>query len=1091
MKNTATQKHNKKVAATNNQKKTSLKTHHNKAAQWENTAETTSPHAAVNQQQKDTAEISAPHAAANQYQKDTAETSAPHAASTQGRGKTAEKATSWAKIKTSSYLENTAEISATSATANQQQKDTAEISTTSATVNQRQKNTAEISAPHATSTQGGGKTAEKTPSWAKIKTSSYLENTAEISTTSATANQHQKNTAEISSLHATSTQGGGNDQHFPCPQNVNHKKFQRQIALEKEMKTLGFEKMLKLIENAEQNNRQFHTPYGSFLVRSGIKPLAEAIDNFLNNDNNKTGRKHTAAKLIETIGDNKKTAFLSLKQLINMITKPQTLAKTATAIGDLLEKEAALLTFKKTFPNDYNKLSRITKTLPAHSKHSILKSYMEKFNMDLPKWTLNQRVQIGTKLIDMIAVSTNYITIQPVKDKVSRHNVNMVMPHPNCMELIENIRSSALMTTEYLPMITPPKEWTNPYNGGYYTQSYPLVKARFGNKKVSDESMETVYTAVNAMQNTAYRINKKVYETALALWQMGNSPTLPQREKRQIPPCPICGEIFVSTVNPPVHNHNNFAHDNEQTLNANPLTGEDMPPMTAAAKNANKHHCFQNPHNKDKFIAWKRSVNETETFNLKLIGKQIHTMKIFHLAEKFVDEESIYFPIQLDFRGRAYPVCSFLNPQGSDMAKGFLEFAQGKPLISFDSVKWLAVHGANMFGNDKIPFDDRFLWVLDNEDEIIAAATSPLSNLWWQKASKPFEFLAFCFEWAEYVKCCLKEKPFFSHIPTAMDGTCNGLQIYSMLMRDEVGGMATNLIKNHTPTDIYGIVAEKTVNALKNLQINGKIQYKKDSKNILLDEKAAAAMLLNLGIDRLTTKRQVMTLPYGATFTSCREYTMEWLLQKKEASQELFPNHINIYSISVFLSQIIWQAINETVSGAKQAMEYLRGTAQVLSKAGSPIRWTTPVGFKVEQAYKSVSHRRIKCELGDGCVFISVKEEDEKIDVRFQKNGICPNFIHSLDAAAMMKTIEIALKKGVNSFAMVHDSYACHAADRHLLSTGLREAFAELFKEDLLKNFGKEATACLSSPEAATLPPLPQTGTLNIMDIMESDYFFG
>ena len=1037
MKNTATQKHNKKVAATNNEKKTSLKTHHNKATQWENIAET-----------------SAPHAAANQHQKNTAETSAPHAAST----------------------------------------------------------------------QGGGKTAEKATSWAKIKTSSYLENTAEISTTSATVNQQQKDTAEISAPHAASTQGGGNDQHFPCPQNVNHKKFQRQIALEKEMKTLGFEKMLKLIENAEQNNRQFHTPYGSFLVRSGIKPLAEAIDNFLNNDNNKTGRKHTAAKLIETIGDNKKTAFLSLKQLINMITKPQTLAKTATAIGDLLEKEAALLTFKKTFPNDYNKLSRITKTLPAHSKHSILKSYMEKFNMDLPKWTLNQRVQLGTKLIDMIAVSTNYITIQPVKDKVSRHNVNMVMPHPNCMELIENIRSSALMTTEYLPMITPPKEWTNPYNGGYYTQSYPLVKARFGNKKVSDESMETVYTAVNAMQNTAYRINKKVYETALALWQMGNSPTLPQREKRQIPPCPICGEIFVSTANPPVHNHNHFAKDDEQTLNtdhstadlinhnsANPpihnhnhfakddeqtlnadhLTAEDMPPMTAAAKNANKHHCFQNPHNKDKFIAWKRSVNETETFNLKLIGKQIHTMKIFHLAEKFVDEESIYFPIQLDFRGRAYPVCSFLNPQGSDMAKGFLEFAQGKPLISFDSVKWLAVHGANMFGNDKIPFDDRFLWVLENEDEIIAAATSPLSNLWWQKASKPFEFLAFCFEWAEYVKCCLKEKPFFSHIPTAMDGTCNGLQIYSMLMRDEVGGMATNLIKNHTPTDIYGIVAEKTVNALKNLQINGKIQYKKDSENVLLDEKAAATMLLNLGIDRLTTKRQVMTLPYGATFTSCREYTMEWLLQKKEASQELFPNHINIYAISVFLSQIIWQAINETVSGAKQAMEYLRGTAQVLSKAGSPIRWTTPVGFKVEQAYKSVSHRRIKCELGDGCVFISVKEEDEKIDVRFQKNGICPNFIHSLDAAAMMKTIEIALKKGVSSFAMVHDSYACHAADRHLLSTGLREAFAELFKEDLLKNFGKEATACLSSPEAATLPPLPQTGTLNIMDIMESDYFFG
>jgi len=39
-----------------------------------------------------------------------------------------------------------------------------------------------------------------------------------------------------------------------------------------------------------------------------------------------------------------------------------------------------------------------------------------------------------------------------------------------------------------------------------------------------------------------------------------------------------------------------------------------------------------------------------------------------------------YFPSNLDFRGRVYPIPPYLHHLGSDLSRGLLTFAEGKPL---------------------------------------------------------------------------------------------------------------------------------------------------------------------------------------------------------------------------------------------------------------------------------------------------------------------------------------------------------------------------------------------------------------------------
>ena len=101
------------------------------------------------------------------------------------------------------------------------------------------------------------------------------------------------------------------------------------------------------------------------------------------------------------------------------------------------------------------------------------------------------------------------------------------------------------------------------------------------------------------------------------------------------------------------------------------------------------------------------------------------------MADKFVKFDYIYFPYQADFRGRKYTVSSFLSPQGTEHAKALLTFGEGLPIENEEQKNWLAIHGANCAGVDKVSFEDRIQWVSDNEEHIIKSAELGLSYDWW------------------------------------------------------------------------------------------------------------------------------------------------------------------------------------------------------------------------------------------------------------------------------------------------------------------------------------------------------------------------
>jgi DNA-directed RNA polymerase len=62
--------------------------------------------------------------------------------------------------------------------------------------------------------------------------------------------------------------------------------------------------------------------------------------------------------------------------------------------------------------------------------------------------------------------------------------------------------------------------------------------------------------------------------------------------------------------------------------------------------------------------------------------------------------ETIYFPHNVDFRGRAYPIPPHLNHIGNDLCRGLLLFKE-KREIGIKGLKWIKIQISNLAGNDK------------------------------------------------------------------------------------------------------------------------------------------------------------------------------------------------------------------------------------------------------------------------------------------------------------------------------------------------------------------------------------------------------
>lgn len=808
-----------------------------------------------------------------------------------------------------------------------------------------------------------------------------------------------------------------------------------QKGLEQEANDEAKRRMTADNQKAYDRGMWSESKMGRAYTKSASSAFVEAVQNFMNPDRLEKGGRHNRAveALLSTGIEPDVIAYLFTKGVFNRMalshrrrTKRVSLCVHA---ADLIHDEWRIRHFAddKVRKGILNALFRDfqKRDYPRDWRKRTIIRYFHAEQLEWSGWSTREKLMVGYALLVLFRDATGLVD--------APKESQFVDPTPALLaDFQTNSERRVLDYMLYTPMVVKPLPWTEEtlFRGGYISTSqirrYPIIKgARKRDLQRFDSfRWDEVLPAVNAIQETGWRVNKTVLETLE--WAMydraGSVGGLPPSDDLPLPPTPV------------------GYRDDEEITKA---------------------------HNKACFL-----VHSTNREN---ISKRLMVLATITMAQKYKRFRAVYFPHNLDSRGRAYPLPAFLNPQGPDHTKALLEFSEGKPIDTEDQAAWLAIAGANAYGNDKISLQDRVYWVQDNEDMVFAIATSPTSDLRWLEASDPWQFLRFCLEWKAFWDHGFG---YVSHMVVPVDATCSGLQHYSAMLRDEVGGRSVNLVPGLTRQDIYQDVADKV------------IEY------LVADGSDRAVDWIKFGVNRKMTKRQVMVVPYAGTFVSCLSYTKDAVMERLKEGHTVpwgATDGEDHRDRCVYLAQLIWRAIDETVVKGKEAMKWISDATREYTRwankqPGSPyskaMNWVTPDGFCVIHWRPDETKQRLETYL-DGRVVLTYYDPTERLSPGDMALAVAPNFVHSMDACHLRMAVVRGVSMGLTSFGMIHDSFGVHAADMSaFVETCVKPAFIEMYQNDVLASFAG------TLPDAVTPPELPLMGTLDLEAVQHSEFFF-
>jgi len=730
-------------------------------------------------------------------------------------------------------------------------------------------------------------------------------------------------------------------------------------------------------------------------------------------------------------------AAITLNSVFKHVATPDhqlTLTTLAKNIGGALREQLMFENWKKQEKdkieehnadpsNEVTYHKSFAELLIARAKGNItrpkLARWKKKFdtyqNVD---WGTDQ-VVIGMKLLEL-AIEANPEVFEYKMRHIKGKKQRLLSLTENAWAALSGVNDGAAYDTPLLlPTLIQPLEWhfeNGQVRGGYHHLKQPLFSERVSKHTAADVEApsQEFLDSINKVQDTAWAINP--YINMVINMIVGTNQTLGGVPR-------VC-ELVAPTMS-------------EEDYTA-------MDDVTRKAYHKQRASVLED-------IASQR-------------GRHGAFVRKLNIANKLLGHSQFYFPHFADFRGRLYPMPQELTPQGDQIAKGLLCFAEGAPLGA-SGLKWLKIHAANTFGKDKDSLDERVKWVDDNLEMLAQCSIDPLTNTEWDQADEPMTFLAAAKEITDAYELA-DPTTFVSRLPVAMDGTCNGMQLLSLLGRDNVGAEKTNCRHFDRRFDLYSEVATKVLEICK-----------RERSTVEVAEEWYKKLHNNPSKARKTVKRAVMTTPYGVTGRGIAEQ----LVNDRHCNDM---GDVSRASASDYMKDCILEAMSEVNGKAVQIMAYFQETAGALAASQAPLTWYTPMGLRVTQAYYKQADKRIQTVFGT--VVLWQEDKEMGLDNQKQFQSAAPNVIHSFDAAMLQLTVSKLAAKGHTDFAMIHDSYGMHAGKVEELHKTLREAAYEIFSADNLAEFHEY----VQSQTEVQLPKPPAQGDYDMAEILNAPYFF-
>jgi DNA-directed RNA polymerase, mitochondrial len=443
------------------------------------------------------------------------------------------------------------------------------------------------------------------------------------------------------------------------------------------------------------------------------------------------------------------------------------------------------------------------------------------------------------------------------------------------------------------------------------------------------------------------------------------------------------------------------------------------------------------------------------------------------LAEALCDR--FYVPLNIDFRGRIYPIPHFAFTR-EDHVRALFLFADGAP-IGEEGLLWLKAHvAARADGNSwskvekpsklnragRIAWTEEHLGTLCKFGNAVLASDDPAK--WkWVLPDDPWQFAAACVELTQAIDV---GPSFVTRLPLNFDATCSGLQHLCLMTRAEEG-RHVNLASSDEPDDFYQRVAYEVWRGNPALH-----DLMKNPFNRAIVKQPVMTYFYGSMPGGWSKSRGGRSLPYGMTAQICE------VLENRQSTR-----------YAKELATAIYRSIGAMAPKAAGVLHSLRRLSKLCAEHELPLRWTTPNGLPVINRYHDPIIKRIKVPVSGRSRFVNLAVGDkEGIAKAKAANAVTANFVHSADAAHL-QLVAIATAKENIAIVSVHDCFASLAPHAARLNEIIRDQLIRMHKRyNWLNEIWESARRDL--PKSVKLPPRPEIGDLDIEGVRDNQHAF-
>ena len=372
----------------------------------------------------------------------------------------------------------------------------------------------------------------------------------------------------------------------------------------------------------------------------------------------------------------------------------------------------------------------------------------EKFGMTegYKPMTKAERELLGAYFIECIADTTGLIEVT-ARPQGGKKLVRYVEPTSTYMDFLRNWKDSPMgYRPIYVPMIAPPRDYTDMVNGGYYsitTSCFKRDSSKFALKDWTHN--QKLFDVINYLQSIPFKFDWPQIEIAKELWRYGHTVgKLPKRE-----------------------------------------------PMTKPVewKYGSAKRFFTD------FFKYKQDQRKN--------GDRTRFLNALITAEKLKDANRLWFVWFMDNRGRLYSRSGQINYIFSSLYRAMLKFDESSLIKGREREMAWAIGGAVGIEPDATARND---YLMECGGRIAEVGRDPLGCVpYWDTLKDPWKFIQLAKDWASYVD----NEDARTSTPFQLDQTCSGFGHLACLTRDQRLAESVCVVGTER-TDLYKIVSDLT-----------------------------------------------------------------------------------------------------------------------------------------------------------------------------------------------------------------------------------------------------------------------------------------